>query len=123
MFVHAGAIESGMPFARRVIIQNAGHLVPYEQPDIFNDKVLNFLNGAEFNKILKTKGVAEAVEMFTAKRKEVDTWIPFSEAEMNILGYRHLQEGKLEEAIELFSLMLPLIPNRQIHMIVSVRLI
>jgi 3-oxoadipate enol-lactonase len=104
VFVHAGAIESGIPFAQKVIIRNAGHLVPYEQPDKFNDKVLNFLNGAEFNKILNTKGVAEAVEMFTTKRKENKTWIPFSEAEMNVLGYQHMRSEKIKEAIELFKL-------------------
>ena len=104
VFVHAGAIESGIPFAQKVIIQNAGHLVPLEQPEIFNDQVLNFLNGADFFQILNTKGVAEAVEMFNKKRKEDNQWIPFSEARMNILGYQYLQAGNTYEAIELFKL-------------------
>jgi len=104
VFIHAGAIESGIPFAQKVIIQNAGHLVPLEQPDIFNEQVLNFLNGAEFYQILNTQGVAEAVEMFKKKRKEDNKWIPFSETRMNILGYQQLQSGKTKEAIELFKL-------------------
>jgi pimeloyl-ACP methyl ester carboxylesterase len=104
VFVHAGAIESGIPFAQKVIIQKAGHLVPLEQPKIFNEQVLNFLDGAEFFQILNTKSVAEAVEMFKRKRKEDNTWIPFSETRMNILGYQQLQAGKTKEAIEIFKL-------------------
>jgi 3-oxoadipate enol-lactonase len=104
VFVHAGAIESGIPFAQRVVIQNSGHLVPLEQPEIFNQQVLNFLNGAEFFQILNNRGVPEAVEMFKKKRKEDNQWIPFSETRMNILGYQHLQTGKTKEAIELFKL-------------------
>jgi pimeloyl-ACP methyl ester carboxylesterase len=104
VFVHAGAIESGIPFAQKVIIRDAGHLVPYEQPEKFNEKVLTFLNGAEFFTILNTKTVAEAVNLFNEKRKNDNKWIPFSESEMNVLGYQHLQSGKIKEAIELFKL-------------------
>ena len=104
VFVHAGAIESGIPLAQRVIIPNAGHLVPLEQPELFNQQVLTFLNGAEFFRILNMQGVAEAVAMFKEKRKEDSKWIPFSEARMNILGYQKLQAGKIEDAIELFKL-------------------
>jgi pimeloyl-ACP methyl ester carboxylesterase len=104
VFVHAGAIEAGIPFAQKVIIPNAGHLVPIEQPKIFNEQVLNFLNGAEFFLILNTQGVAEAVEMFKNKREEDNKWMPFSETRMNNLGYQQLQSGKTKEAIELFKL-------------------
>ena len=104
VFVHAGAIESGIPFAQRIIIQNAGHLVPLEQPDIFNQQVSNFLNGAEFFQILNTRSVADAVNLFHTKRKENNSWIPFSENRMNILGYQQLQAGNTAEAIELFKL-------------------
>jgi pimeloyl-ACP methyl ester carboxylesterase len=104
VFVHAGAIEAGIPNAQRVIIQNAAHLVPFEQPGKFNEQVINFLNGADFFQILNLQGVAEAVELFKARRKEDSQWIPFSEARMNILGYQHLQSGQIKEAIELFKL-------------------
>jgi len=104
VFVHAGVIESGIPSAQKVIIQNAGHLVPIEQPDIFNEQVLNFLNGAEFFQTLNTKGVFDAVELFKKKRTEDNTWIPFSETRMNILGYQYLQAGETKEAIELFKM-------------------
>jgi pimeloyl-ACP methyl ester carboxylesterase len=104
VFVHAGAIESGIPYAQKVIIQNAGHLVPIEQPKIFNEQISNFLKGTDFFKILNSQGVAEAVEMFKKKRKEDNKWIPFTETRMNILGYQRLQSGKTKEAIELFKL-------------------
>ena len=104
VFVHAGAIESGIPNSQKAIIQNAGHLVPLEQPELFNQQVLNFLNGAEFFQTLNTKSVAEAVELFTQKREQDSKWIPFSETRMNILGYQYLQAGKTKDAIELFKL-------------------
>ena len=100
VFVHAGAIESGVPYARKVIIQNAGHLVPFEQPEIFNTQVLNYLIGAEFFQVLNTQGVADAVDMFNRTRNLEKNWIPFSEAQMNILGYQKLRSGKTSEAIE-----------------------
>jgi len=111
VFVHAGAIESGIPNSRKVIIQNAGHLVPLEQPELFNQKVLNFLNTAEFFQVLNTKGVEKAVELFSQKRRQDSKWIPFSETQMNILGYQYLQEGKTKEAIELFKLNVITYPN------------
>jgi 3-oxoadipate enol-lactonase len=104
VFVHAGAIESGIPNSQKAIIQNAGHLVPLEQPELFNLQVLNFLNGAEFFQVLNTQGVAEAFELFTKKRKQDSKWIPFNETRMNILGYQYLQAGKTKDAIKLFKL-------------------
>lgn len=40
---HAGAIEAGISGAKRVIVKNAGHHVPTEQPEILNKLVLDFL--------------------------------------------------------------------------------
>jgi pimeloyl-ACP methyl ester carboxylesterase len=111
VFVHAGVIESGIQFAQKVIVQNAGHLVPIEQPTIFNQQVLSFLNAAEFFMILNSKGAASAVEMFKQKRNADNKWIPFTENRMNILGYESLQAGKTEEAIELFKLNVLAYPN------------
>lgn len=42
---HAGAIDAGIPGAKRVIIDDAGHLAQLEQPDAFNQLVLGFLRG------------------------------------------------------------------------------
>jgi pimeloyl-ACP methyl ester carboxylesterase len=104
VLVHAGAIQSGIPFAQRTIIRDAGHLVPFEQPESFNDQVLTFLSGAEFFRVLNTQGVSEAVEYFGDRRRADDSWIPFTEARMNTLGYEFLLSGKIAEAIELFKL-------------------
>ncbi|UCG51198.1 MAG: alpha/beta hydrolase [Candidatus Latescibacterota bacterium] len=41
---HAGAIESGIAGARRVVIDNAGHLPYLEQPQAFNGAVREFLD-------------------------------------------------------------------------------
>jgi 3-oxoadipate enol-lactonase len=41
---HAGAINAGIPDSRRIIIPDAGHLVPLEQPALFNEAVTEFLN-------------------------------------------------------------------------------
>jgi 3-oxoadipate enol-lactonase len=104
VLVHAGAIESGIPDAQKVIINNAGHLVPFEQPNAFNEQVILFLNSTEFFQVLDNKGVAAAVMLFQEKRKSDPTWLPFTETRMNILGYQYLQSGDTKEAIELFKL-------------------
>ncbi len=41
---HAGAFESGIAGALRVVIPDAGHLVYLEQPEAFNQAVLEFLS-------------------------------------------------------------------------------
>lgn len=104
VFIHAGAIESGIPYSEKVIIQDAGHLVPFEQPEMFNEQVSNFLMGADFFKVIRVKGVKEAVDIFNLKRKDNNEWVPFTEVRMNALGYQYLQSGKVLEAIELFKL-------------------
>jgi 3-oxoadipate enol-lactonase len=40
---HAGAIETGIAGSERVIVNRAGHIVPLEQPAVFNETVLAFL--------------------------------------------------------------------------------
>jgi 3-oxoadipate enol-lactonase len=40
---HAGAINAGIQNSKREIIPNSGHLIPIEQPGLFNESVLNFL--------------------------------------------------------------------------------
>ena len=104
VFVHAGAIEFGIPNAQKVIIRNAGHLVPYEQPDEFNKQVMSFLNSSEFFQVLENEGVSAVTELFKKKWKQDKSWLPFSETQMNALGYQYLQGGKTADAIELFKL-------------------
>jgi 3-oxoadipate enol-lactonase len=40
---HAGAINAGILNSRRIIIPGSGHLVPMEQPELFNERVMNFI--------------------------------------------------------------------------------
>lgn len=41
---HAGVINAGIANSKREIIQRSGHLIPIEQPVLFNDAIMNFLN-------------------------------------------------------------------------------
>jgi len=108
---HAGAIEAGISNARRVVIKDAGHLVPLEQLTLFNEQVLHFLQEAPFFEIIEEKGVAAAVQLFQEKRTQNPEWLPFSESRMNQLGYKYLQGGDVEAAIELFKLNVEAYPN------------
>jgi 3-oxoadipate enol-lactonase len=40
---HAGAINAGISNSRRIIIPKSGHIIPMDQPDLFNEIVANFL--------------------------------------------------------------------------------
>lgn len=45
---HAGAINAGIANSKRDIILKSGHLIPIEQPEIFNKRVQKFLNGLSY---------------------------------------------------------------------------
>ncbi len=101
---HAGAIEAGISGSKRVIINKAGHIVPLEQPAIFNETALIFLGEKRFIEILGQKGVSEAVQAFEEARKKNDRSVCFEERKLNGTGYAFLRDGKVKEAIELFKL-------------------
>jgi predicted Zn-dependent protease len=101
---HAGAIDAGIPGAQRVVIHDAGHLVPLEQPDAFIGEVRTFLKEAPFFHALDRGGVAAAVEAFVRFRDANPSDVPFTEQRMNVEGYRRLQSGHADDAIELFKL-------------------
>jgi pimeloyl-ACP methyl ester carboxylesterase len=44
---HAGAIEAGIPNARRIVVQDTGHLMYLENPPVFTDLVVEFLGATE----------------------------------------------------------------------------
>jgi 3-oxoadipate enol-lactonase len=101
---HAGVIETGISGSERVIINKSGHIVPLEQPAIFNEIVLTFLHEKRFFEILGQKGVSEAVHAFQEARKRNDHSLDFGERKLNQAAYGYLQGGKVKEAIELFKL-------------------
>jgi pimeloyl-ACP methyl ester carboxylesterase len=41
---HAGVINAGIQNSKREIIPKSGHLIPIEQPELFNEAVISFLN-------------------------------------------------------------------------------
>ena len=101
---HAGAIHAGIQNSNRVIINNAGHIVPMEQPEEFNNLVLDFLKEAKFLGILYEKGVAEAAKVFKDAVSRGDKSVFFKENTVNALGYNYLQSGNIHDAIELFKI-------------------
>jgi len=101
---HSGAIEAGIPNTKREIIFKSGHLIPLEKPETFNASVLKFLNGIEFFDILNSRGVDAAVQYFHDQREADPDIVLFEEIEMNVLGYRYLINGTMEDAIALFKL-------------------
>ncbi|MCX6223167.1 MAG: alpha/beta hydrolase, partial [Bacteroidia bacterium] len=40
---HSGAINAGIKGSARIIIPKSGHLIPIEQPALFNEAVNDFL--------------------------------------------------------------------------------
>jgi predicted Zn-dependent protease len=58
----------------------------------------------EFFEVVRTEGVAKAVELFHAVRHQHPDAVIFAEYPMNNLGLRYLYGGRVEEGIELLKL-------------------
>jgi pimeloyl-ACP methyl ester carboxylesterase len=101
---HAGAIQGGIPNAERVIVSDSGHLIPMEQPEVFNKTFYDFLKRQEFYAVLETKGFEDAAEILSQMLDEDPGSVPFTENDMNLKGYEALQDFEIEEAITLFRL-------------------
>lgn len=101
---HAGAIQAGITGSKRVIINKAGHIVPMEQPAEFNRIVLAFIKETTFFQILKFKGTVEAVRLFKEAKDKNDGSVYFTEFELNRTAYQYLQDGRINDAIQLFEL-------------------
>ncbi|UCF20685.1 MAG: hypothetical protein JSU87_04550, partial [Gemmatimonadota bacterium] len=57
-----------------------------------------------FFELIRRQGVAEAVAAFESLRQKQPDAVVFSESSMNRLGYQYVNEGKVEDAIQLFKL-------------------
>jgi len=101
---HAGAIQGGIPDAERVVVRDSGHLVPMEQPEAFNKAFYDFLKRKEFYSALDTKGFEEAAVILRRILDENQGMAPFTENDMNMMGYEALQDFEIERAITLFRL-------------------
>jgi len=108
---HAGAIEAGIAGSKRVIVSKAAHIVPLEQPAVFNDLAMAFVHEISFFSLLGQQGVSETVRAFREARNRGDHSLDFSERRMNQSGYGYLQAGKIKDAIELFKLNVEVFPD------------
>ena len=111
VLIHAGVIESGIPNAQRVLILNAGHLVPYEQPEKFNKQFMRFIKSTEFFQVLDNVGISAAVELFKRESSQDKSYLPFTEERIYDLGHQYLKEDKVEDTIELFKLYVTAYPE------------
>ncbi len=110
---HAGVIEAGIPNAKREIITNAGHLVPWEQPEAFNTCVFNYLDKSKFNTLLKSSGGIAAAE-FYRKRLEADPSFKILDRnEMHNLASSYYGSTNFKEAIEICKLYTLIYPDSE----------
>jgi pimeloyl-ACP methyl ester carboxylesterase len=108
---HAGAMEAGIPGARRIIINGAGHLIPMEQPEAFNTEVIRFLLGRKIVAAIEAGRFDDARRLLAEARRDHEGLIPIGEDYLNGAGYRLLQEGKGGVAIETFKLCTEVFPD------------
>lgn len=101
---HSGAINAAIPNSRRVVVNEAAHLVPFERPQIFNEYVIGFYKNIKLISMIEKKGVEFVVEFYMKKINENPDEKYFTEERLNELGYKYLYEGRVVEAIELFKL-------------------
>jgi pimeloyl-ACP methyl ester carboxylesterase len=101
---HIGAIDAGVPDSRRVVVSDAGHLVPLEQPEEFNRLVLGFLEGRKVLSLVhagETGAARRELEQVLGNHPELTL---FGEQEMNFLGYELIAAGELDRAVTVFEL-------------------
>jgi pimeloyl-ACP methyl ester carboxylesterase len=53
---HAGVINAGIENSKRLIIPGSGHLIPIEQPALFNEAILHFLTKLPNNSLTFSPG-------------------------------------------------------------------
>ena len=110
--VHAatGAIQVGVPGARRLIVPGSGHGVPLERPDALATQALTHLQDRAFVTILTNQGPDAATEALRAARRADPAAVMVSENELNRLGYELLATGRITEAVKLFRLAIEAFP-------------
>ena len=65
----------------------------------------------EFFEIIKTQGIARAVEVFRTVKKNHPEAIIFRERALNSLGYQYLNSRKIEDALGIFKLNIEAYPE------------
>jgi 3-oxoadipate enol-lactonase len=108
---HAGAIAAGIPGSRREIISGAGHLIPLEQPEAFNDVVLQFLQSRELPAALDAGQADRIGRVLRRMREQNSELLPTAEARVNQRAYELLQAGRKDDALSLFKLNVEVFPS------------
>jgi pimeloyl-ACP methyl ester carboxylesterase len=101
---HVGAIDAGLPDSRRVVVADAAHLVPIEQPEEFNRLVLGFLEGRRLLSLIhtgETDAARRELEQILGTHPDLTL---FGEQEINRLGYELIANGELDKALAVFEL-------------------
>ena len=101
---HAGAIQAGIRNAQRDVLSHCGHLIPWEKPEEYTQRLRTFAKSADFRAVLYDQGPVVALDYLRKVHKQKPDYIPFTEAEMNIMGYRKLFAGEVGAAIDFFKL-------------------
>jgi len=101
---HAGAIQAGVPSARRIIVPASGHGVPLECPGTLSLETLAHLQNREFLTALANQGPVAAYELLRAARRANPAAVLVSEEELNRRGYDRLRAGKAAEAAAILRL-------------------
>jgi tetratricopeptide (TPR) repeat protein len=72
--------------------------------DVANAFTKGELVSDSLEKLIRTEGIESAMQKYHLLRMESNPNLIFSERSINALGYRFLNEGKLNEAIEIFEM-------------------
>jgi tetratricopeptide (TPR) repeat protein len=101
---HAGAIQVGVPDARRIVVPASGHGVPVERPEPLSLQVLEHLQNRGFLTVLSNQGADAAAGLLRSARRANPAAVLVSEEELNQRGYERLQAGDKAGAVAILRL-------------------
>jgi len=107
---HAGAIAAGIPYARREVMADSGHVPYLEQPYAFAVQVVGFLQNVPFLTVLDQQGAEAATRWVRAARALNRAAVFIPEDELRRRAFRKRADGALPEAIALLRLNTELFP-------------
>jgi tetratricopeptide (TPR) repeat protein len=72
--------------------------------DVANSFTKGELASEKLDKMIKENGIGSAMQEYHILKSESDSKLIFSERSMNLLGYKYLNEGETDIAIEIFKM-------------------
>ncbi|MEW6364863.1 MAG: alpha/beta fold hydrolase [Acidobacteriota bacterium] len=111
VFVHAGAIEAGLPDVQREVVSKAGHLVHMEQPQEFNRLVRDFLNENVILNAVLSDDTGAAAPLVEKLRAASPNQAPSAEGRFIAVARLWMGEAKVKEAIDLLKLTVDISPK------------